>query len=191
MRPYLINKVNPMDEYELLKTYNKLMVECIYDDGTQLDLTFNDFLKCRDSIFITAVSLTDTRSYPNAIIGCRRVYAGDYLSDLPYHCQTNDTIYIIDFLHMENNIDRDEFTRIPRLNIFVDLVEACLADKNDSFCIIQKNLCPVVSENDPINLFETFLLNQAGFELKHDEVKNIDYFIRYPRVDSDNKKHKK
>lgn len=184
MRPYIITKVDPMDEHELLKTYNKLMVECIYDDGTQLDLTFNDFLKCRDSIFTTVVSHIDTRSYPNAIIGCRRVYAGDYLSDLPYHCQDNDTIYIIDFLHMENNIDRDEFTRIPRLNVFTDLVETCLADKNDSFCIILKDLCPEISEFDSINLFEAFLLNQAGFELKHDNIKNVDYFIRSPRVDS-------
>lgn len=163
----LIRRIHPRDDTKLIQTYNMLVSSCT----NYRYLHYNEFLKYRDCILVTEPK--DLRSnYPFAVLGVRRVYLIDLdIPDLPYHCTKEDTVYLIGFVHWFDPEGKFEYCKNEVLE---NMIEAALRDKNDSFCIIQKILCPETYTND--------YLIDCGFKLIETGCVGGDYYIRAPRT---------
>lgn len=148
-----IIKVNPDDNKLIYFLYEFLKSSC----ENYKELSFSDFNKCRNSIFIV-IDLSNKLNNIIALIGCHRVTMDDIgVETLSYYCQPNYLMYEISFLHFDDSYttyNRQEYAK----SIITQLIKECIADKNDGF-ISYKLHCP----NNAKYEFHDILIN-IGFE---------------------------
>lgn len=144
-------KVKPYSNNDIDFIYQYIKYVCNYEY-----ISKKNILACKNSLYVI---INNLNSIPHlvGVIGCRN--SKDHFN-LAYY--PTDKVYIIDFLHIDNNIIGTE--------ISYNLVKECLADKNDSF-VLYKPLCP-----NTLNDF-SFLLEKLNFELY--DTSDITY-IRKP-----------
>ena len=161
----LIKRIHPKDDTKLIQSYNMLVSTCT----DYQYLHYNEFLKFKDCIMITEPK--GTERYPFAILGIRRVYLHELgIEDLPYHCSKEDAVYFIGFVHyFDPTMGNFEYCKNEVLET---MLKAALVDKNDSHCIIYKNVCPETYTND--------YLKDCGFNLVESEYVGGEYYIKSP-----------
>ena len=161
----LIKRIHPTDDTRLIQTYNMLLSTCT---GYK-HLNFNEFLKYRDCILVTE-PIDPRSSYPFVVLGVRRAYLKDLdIPDLPYHCAKEDAVYLIGFLHWFDVNGKFEYCKNEVLE---HMINAALIDKNDSYCIIQKAICPETYTNDYIK--------DCGFKFIDIGYEGGNYYIKSP-----------
>lgn len=166
----IIIKVNPSSTSDINDFYKKVKLSCVDYES----LSYEEFLDCRNSIY----QVYQQNSYsPYGFIGCRKAFINKDLGidDLPYHCQKNDMVYEIKFIHYEDFYNKDTENRnSTKRDIMNKLIYECLADKNDSFCIVKDCLCRSIYTDNYNCLIDN------DFK-KIDDSKN-PYWIRFPRT---------
>lgn len=117
---------------ELKKIYDYFIASC---DNVSLSLEY--FLEYRNGIYIAYYNEYDKDII--GILGVKRVYTKDIeVLDLPYHCQSLDTIYYIGFLHCLNPEIMDD----EKSNVLKNLIDTALISRNDSHVFIETDVCP-------------------------------------------------
>lgn len=173
----MIKKINPTEDIALKAIYTLLMTSCF--EGYS-DLKFDDVLKSRDSIYVYTSRKDGTNFWNDVfpmvmvsdvlyklnelgLIGCHREYMENIgLKDLPYHCQPHDVIYNINMIHCFAQENAEEILKW--------LINECLADKNDAFCVIKGSICQDITKS---------LLIKCGFE-DYEDSDGIVYYLRKP-----------
>lgn len=135
---YIIQRVNPLWKCALKKVYEYLMVECC---DSYPDLTLNQFLECRDSVFIAyepAKSIWNmTKIY--GVIGCKKTCLDKTsVEKLAFYPMIDKGVYDVQFFHMSDSVDEAD-----RQSMALGLLQNCIADKNDGFTVT-KITCNVI-----------------------------------------------
>ena len=135
-----IEKAIEHDNKKLNFLYELLVSSCPHYNNLSLET----FMECRNSIYYIKGPF-----YIDAIIGCRRFPEKEFNEDLLYHCTPDNIVYSIEFIHYFS-----PYYSIEKLRM---LVRECMADKNDSFCLL--------SPKCPIETYESYsnILKNCGF----------------------------
>lgn len=152
-------------------------------------INLNDFLKCRNSIYI--LSDDDSLLGPNyhhmlGIIGIKLSTMDDIGAKyLNFYCKPDCKLYEIAFLHYTYI-----YSKINMLNEYISnteclhkLIEEALADKNDGFTAY-KTICPTGKTTDMHDA-----LYESNFRIQNYNPVNNEYlYIRTPKMNIDNVK---
>lgn len=157
-----IKKIPETNVHILKHVYATLVSQC----PEYINLSFNTFLECRNSIYTIIDNSKYTVLQYKGIIGIRRTYSSNLTNykDLKYYCVPFGSIYSIEFLHMTDDIDEE---------LGFQLVREAVADKNDAFNIMTHK-CTRESPTYKI-------LHRNGFKMdQYNEARDEFVFVRDP-----------
>ena len=157
-----IKKIPETNVHMLKHVYATLISQC----PEYLNLSFNTFIECRDSVYAIVDNSRNIVLQFKGIIGIRRTYSSNLnnYKDLRYYCVPFGTIYCVDFLHIMDDVDEE---------LGFQLVREAVADKNDGF----NRLTHKCSRETPIYR----ILHRNGFKMdQYNEARDEFVYVRDP-----------
>ncbi|MCM1223418.1 MAG: hypothetical protein NC548_54115 [Lachnospiraceae bacterium] len=175
---YKIIQLDPHNTATLISEYSKLKGTC----PNYSNLTMEEFLDCRDSIYAIADVYGSFGHCHDtiAIIGIKESTAEDVgIEWMDFYCKPDHKIYSIEFLHYGIIGTHVNFlgNYVSHTECCMRLIEEALADKNDGFVAL-KMLCPTGKASD---LHDA--LYKSKFTIVNYDPKTETYlYIRMPQM---------
>lgn len=112
-----------------------------------IDKPYDEFVDCYNSTYV----LFDEKHAFKGMIACRRVYANKKIDKaVKYHPQKHHTLYEIEVLYYDSSVPISDRS---------DLINTCLADKNDAFISMEckcKNVIDDIERLKEIGFYTAF-----------------------------------
>ena len=128
---YTISRANPAN-----MKFLKYLYELVANSGSTL--SFNEFLECRDSIYMCVDPMSGHHKYdwkrPNQIysfLACKRINANELRNVLEFHCQPYNIVYSIDILYLH------DISNTECLDMCRNLLQVNSVSKLDAFIVLR------------------------------------------------------